>query len=212
MRKNAPGLAILRHNNYNLKPMGDTKYCLCCNEEVPFTSFERNERIETTCLYCGFPLDIKKLYEPNEHIEIGHALISDDSMLTRKIIEDRLKEKKYSGIVLSFENGLELISAYSKLLKEKKTVDIAIIDLNMPVMDGLTAARAIRSLEAQSNNKAVPIIFFSAEKADDNFKKQMEALAPANYMNKGNDTNPDTLASRVELLIAYLIDQHSKST
>jgi CheY-like chemotaxis protein len=192
--------------------MGDTKYCLCCNEEVPFTSFERNERIEITCLYCGFPLDIKKLYEPKEPVEKGYALIADDSKHTRKIIENRLKEKKYSDNVLSFENGLELFSAYSKLLEEKKPVDIAIIDLNMPVMDGLTAARMIRSFETQNNHKAVPIIFFSAEKADDNFKKQMESLDPANYMNKGNDTNPDALASRVESLITYLIDQHSKGT
>jgi CheY-like chemotaxis protein len=192
--------------------MGDTKYCLCCNEEVPFSTFERNERIELTCIFCGFTLDVKKLYELQKPLEKGYVLISDDSKYTRKIIEDRLKEKKYSDNVLSFENGLELISAYSKLLKEKQPVDIAIIDLNMPVMDGLTAARTIRSLEAQNNNKAVPIIFFSAEKADDNFKKQMETLKPANYMNKGNDPNPEALASRVESLIAYLIEKHSKVT
>ena len=192
--------------------MGDTKYCLCCNEEVPFTSFVRNERIEITCMYCGFPLDIKKLYESKEPVEKGYALISDDSMYTRKMIEECLKEKEYSDNVMSFENGLELISAYSKLLEEKKPVDIAIIDLNMPVMDGLTAARMIRSFEEQHDHKAVPIIFFTAEKADDNLKKQMEAVAPANYMNKGNDANPETLASRVELLIAYLTDKNSKVT
>ena len=192
--------------------MGDTKYCLCCNEEVPFTSFVRNERIEITCMYCGFPLDIKKLYESKEPAEKGYALISDDSMYTRKMIEECLKEKEYSDNVMSFENGLELISAYSKLLEENKPVDIAIIDLNMPVMDGLTAARMIRSFEEQHDHKAVPIIFFTAEKADDNLKKQMEAVAPANYMNKGNDANPETLASRVELLIAYLTDKHSKVT
>jgi len=192
--------------------MGDTKYCLCCNEEVPFSTFERNERIELTCIFCGFTLDIKKLYELQKPLEKGCVLISDDSKYTRKIIEDRLKANKYSENVMSFENGLELIAAYSKLLKEKQPVDIAIIDLNMPVMDGLTAARTIRSLEAQNNHKAVPIIFFSAEKADDNFKRQMENLEPANYMNKGNDTNPDALASRVESLIVYLIDKHSTMT
>jgi len=53
-------------------------------------------------------------------------------------IEELLKEKKYSENVQSFENGLMLIRAYSKLLSEKQRVDIAIVDLNMPVMDGLT--------------------------------------------------------------------------
>lgn len=192
--------------------MGDTKYCLCCNEEVPFSTFERNERIEVTCIYCGFTLDIQKLWEPQKPVENGYALIADDSKYTRKIIEDLLKEKKFSENIQSFENGLELISAYSKLLKDKNPVNIAIIDLNMPVMDGLTAARMIRSLEAQHNSKAVPIIFFSGEKADDNLKKQMESLEPAKYMNKGADPSPDTLADRVESLIAYLMNKYTNVT
>ena len=192
--------------------MGDTKYCLCCNEEVPFSTVTRNERIEVTCLYCGFTLDVKKMHEPQKPAEKGHALIADDSKYTRKIIEELLKEKKYSENVQSFENGLMLISAYSKLLTEKQPVDIAIVDLNMPVMDGLTAARMMRSLEEQNGSRAVPIIFFSAEKADDNLKKQMETIGHANYMNKGTDPDPDALAARVEMLISYLREKDSKMT
>jgi CheY-like chemotaxis protein len=192
--------------------MGETKYCLCCNEEVPFSTLTRNERIEVACVYCGFTLDVKKIYETQTPAEKGHALIADDSKYTRKIIEDLLKEKEYSENVQSFENGLVLISAYSKLLNEKQPVDIAIIDLNMPVMDGLTAARMMRSLEAQNNIRAVPIIFFSAEKADDNLKKQMEILGHANYMNKGADPDPDALAARVETLIAHLMEKELRMT
>jgi CheY-like chemotaxis protein len=192
--------------------MGETAYCLCCNEEVPFSTVTRNERIEVTCIYCGFPLDVKKMPEPQKPASKGHALIADDSKYTRKIIEELLKEKEYSENVQSFENGLMLISAYSKLLNEKQPVDIAIVDLNMPVMDGLTAARMMRSLEAQNSSRAVPIIFFSAEKADDNLKKQMETLGQANYMNKGADPDPDALASRVEMLISYLMEKDPRVT
>ena len=192
--------------------MEETKYCLCCNEEVPLSTVTRNGRIEVTCLYCGFTLDVKKMYEAREPAEKGHALIADDSKYTRKIIEELLKEKEYSENVQSFENGLMLISAYSKLLNEKQPVDIAIVDLNMPVMDGLTTARTIRSLEAQNSSRAVPIIFFSAEKADDNLKKQMETIGHASYMNKGADPDPDSLAARVEMLISYLREKYSKAT
>ena len=192
--------------------MGETKYCLCCNEEVPFSTVTRDERIEVTCIYCGFTLDVKKMQEPQKPAEKGHALIADDSKYTRKIIEELLKEKEYSEHVQSFENGLMLISAYSKLLSEKQPVDIAIVDLNMPVMDGLTAARMMRSLEAQNSSRAVPIIFFSAEKTDDNLKKQMETLGNANYMNKGSDPDPDALVARVETLISYLMENDSKVT
>jgi CheY-like chemotaxis protein len=192
--------------------MGDTKYCLCCNEEVPVSTVTRNARIEVTCLYCGFTLDVAKMQEPSGSAEEGHALIADDSKFTRKIIEELLKEKEYSKNVLSFENGLMLISAYSKLLNEKKPVDIAIVDLNMPVMDGLTAARMMRSQEEQTGSRPVHIVFFSAEKADDNLKKQMETIGHANYMNKGTDPDPDSLAARVEMFISYLREKDTRMT
>lgn len=198
--------------------MGDeTKYCLCCGDQVPFNTFKRNERIEVTCAYCGFTLDIQNLWEskkqetPQQQTAIeSYALVTDDSNSTRKIIEDLLRARKFSSRVMTFQNGLELISAYAKLLKERKTIDIAIIDLNMPVMDGLTAARLMRSVEAQNNSNKTPIMFFSAEKADENLRKQMENLEPANYVNKGSDPDPDKLIERVDSLISYLLEKYKQ--
>lgn len=190
--------------------MGDTQYCLCCDEEVPFSIVLRNERKESTCVYCGFTLDVQKLWEPRKAYKKGLALVADDSKYTRKIIEDLLKEKNFTSDVKSFENGLDLISAYSGLLSEKHPVDIAIIDLNMPVMDGLTAARTMRALETKNKSGKTPIVFFSSMKADEGLRKQMESLEPANYVNKGSDPDPDKLASRVESLIAYLMEKYRK--
>ncbi len=196
--------------------MGDLKYCLCCGDEVPFNFVVRHERKETTCTYCGFVLDVEKLHGsrigPQQISQEGYALVSDDSKYTRRIIEDLLREKKYSSHVMSFENGLELTSAYSKMLSEKKFIDLAIIDLNMPVMDGLTAARTIRALEAQNEARVAPIVFFSAEKCDENLKIQMETLGPANYVNKGSDPDPDKLAERVEFLLSWLAEMDKEGT
>ena len=108
----------------------ETKYCLCCGDQVPFNTFKRNERLETTCAYCGFTLDIQNLWETKKQgaeqkqpaaIE-SYARVTDDSQYTRKIIEDLLRARKFSSQVLSFQNGLELISAYSKLLTGKKMI------------------------------------------------------------------------------------------
>lgn len=190
--------------------MEDVKYCLCCGEDVPYSVIDRNERREFVCAFCGFTLDVQKLWEREASQEEGHALIADDSKYTRKIIEDLLREKRFSTSIQAFENGLGLTSAYSRLLTEKKPVDIAIIDINMPVMDGLTAARTMRAMETQKGSPKVPIVFFSAEKADENLRRQMELLEPANYVNKGSDPDPDKLAARVELLIGFLMDKYKR--
>lgn len=196
----------------------ETKYCICCGEQVPFNTFKRNERLEVTCAYCGFTLDVQNLWdqkksESDQAAPIAvetYALVTDDSKYTRQIIQDILSVKKFSSKIMCFENGLELISAYAKLIKEKRQVDISIIDLNMPVMDGLTAARLMRSLETQNMIASTPIVFFSAEKADENLRKQMENLDPANYVNKGSEPDPEKLIARVEALIGYLMEKYKQ--
>jgi len=189
--------------------MDETKYCLCCGEEVRFNRIERNERIEQTCVFCGFLISVQDepvltVDEPSADTtpddRLHHILVTDDSKFTRKIIKDLITEKKLADEIMDFENGLQLTAAFAKLVAEKKLVDVAIIDINMPVMDGITAAKIIRSIESQHS---IPRTFFSAVKADEELRNQMETLAPANYVNKGSDPDPDKLAERVEKLLSY---------
>lgn len=189
--------------------MEDTKYCICCGENVPYNYVERFERRELTCIYCGFTLDVQKLWEPSGASD-GYVLVADDSRYVRNIITDVLKASKVYTNVMALENGLELITSFSRLVAEKTPVNILIIDLNMPVMDGITAARTIRAIETQNKIPASPIVFFSATKADESLKAQMELLSPASYVNKGNDPDPDQLAKRVEQLVGYLIEKYRK--
>lgn len=189
--------------------MADTKYCLCCGEDVPYNYVERHERRELTCAYCGFTLDVQRLWDPSR-ISEGYALIAEDSKYMRNIILNVLKTSKFSTNVLAFENGLEFTTTFSRLLSERASIDVAIIDLNMPIMDGLTAARTIRAIEAQHKVSPVPIVFFSAIKADDSLRTQMEILSPASYVNKGSDPDPDRLAERVEQLVGYLMEKYKK--
>ncbi len=190
--------------------MGETKYCLCCGENVPFNYVERHERREITCAYCGFTLDVQKLWEPSKVSE-GHVLVAEDSKYVRDIIVDALKASKIYSNVVAVENGLELTSVFSRLRTENTSVDAAIIDLNMPVMDGITAARTIRAIESQHGMQATPVIFFSGVKADEALRAQMDMLAPASYVNKGSDPDPDSLARRVEQLVGYLVEKHRRA-
>lgn len=198
---------------------------MCCGEDVEFNRLERDGRMEYTCIYCGFPLSvddtpltvsIEDKYKPQpvsktatpqaqKRLEESYILIAEDSKYTRKIIQDLLIERRFADHVLAFENGLELTTTYSRLISEKKNVEVVILDINMPVMDGITAAKTIRSIESQRRVPYVPIAFFSAVKADEELRTQMEMLSPANYLNKGSDPDPDKLAERVEKLISYFM-------
>ncbi len=188
--------------------MEETRYCLCCGVEVPFSLIEEDDKREERCIYCGFVLDVQTAVTQSADIEKGHALIADDSKYTRKMIREILEEKNYSGNIGSFQNGAELVSAYGKCLSEKKHVHVAIIDLNMPVMDGIKAAMTLRSLEAKEQSRQVPIVFFSGLKADENLKRKLGELAPAVYLNKSADPDPDKLATRIEDLVSFVLAKY----
>ena len=190
--------------------MENTKYCLCCDEHVPFSVVEMQDKREERCIYCGFTLDIQKTRPLRISTEKELALIADDSRYTRKMIKEILQEKNFSGHIESFENGAELVSAYARLLSEGKCVDVAIIDLNMPVMDGIKAAMTLRTLEAQKEVNNVPIVFFSGVKADDDLKRLLKELAPAVYLNKSTDPDPDKLAKRIEELVSFILTEYER--
>jgi CheY-like chemotaxis protein len=78
----------------------------------------------------------------------------------------------------------------------------------MPVMDGLTAARTLRALEEKDSIIKVPIVFFSGIKADESFRRKMELLAPAHYVNKGSDPDPENLVKRVQGLLNFISQQY----
>lgn len=191
--------------------MGETKYCPCCGEYVEFTRVERADRVEFSCIACFFPLadytdpsgkDIPGTQHEKHTFRM--VLVADDSKFTRIIIHDVLVDKNLAENVQTFQNGLELISAFTRLVEEKVQPDAIILDINMPVMDGFTAAMEIRKIEKQHNISPAPIIFFSSTKADDHLKAQMEKMAPANYVNKSTDPDPDRLAERIEQIFANI--------
>ncbi len=81
------------------------------------------------------------------------VLIVEDDSVNQQVISCMLKEK---GCQTDFAcNGLEALEAY-----DKKEYDIILMDILMPIMDGVEAARLIREKEA--GRKHTPIIAITA--------------------------------------------------
>ncbi len=66
------------------------------------------------------------------------VLVVDDSIFMRNIISDMLKEESDIQIVGKAKNGQEAIE-----MNEKLKPDVITLDVEMPIMDGLTALKAI---------------------------------------------------------------------
>ena len=70
------------------------------------------------------------------------------------------------------KNGLEAVQHFEAC--ESGTYDVILMDVMMPLMDGLTATRKIRALKRQ-DAKTIPIIAMTANAFREDAKRCMEA-------------------------------------
>jgi CheY-like chemotaxis protein len=178
---------------------------------VETTLVDRHGTIEVSCIYCGFVIDhyIEKERgeKETEEKKPGSALavmVAEDSEATRKLVEITLREAGFVSEVSTFENGKVFVKAAAERIQEGKPLDVVILDIEMPIIDGFGVARFLRSFEEKFKTKRHPILFFSGRKADENLKKRVALFAPAYYLNKGSSKDPDELMERVKVLVSRL--------
>ena len=172
-----------------------------CGEDVDTNLVKRNGKTELTCIFCGFTLDFVDS-QPSPPARCIATV--DDAEMTRTLVMTFLQDKGLAQEVLAFANGREFVSAVSHRLSAGKPLDCAILDIEMPVMDGFTAARLLRAMEKAQQQHPCPIIFFSARKADEGLRKQMSLFRPARYLNKGAEGDVQDLMRRVGILVSHL--------
>jgi len=100
------------------------------------------------------------------------VLLADDNSTNRKVVE--LMLDAIGAEVVSVENGREAVDAL-----KAGGFDVVLMDLQMPVMDGLEAIRIIRGAEADSGAQRLPIIVLSANTSDDDLAASEAAGADA---------------------------------
>jgi len=97
-------------------------------------------------------------------------LVADDVELNRDIISATLSDVK--GLTLEFAaNGKEVVEKFSK---DPNLYSLILIDINMPVMNGLEATKTIRRLACE-NAREIPIIATTADVNEKSIKLCLEA-------------------------------------
>lgn len=115
-----------------------------------------------------------------------HILLAEDDPINQTFLLRMLQKKGHEVIVAN--NGLEVLRAY-----QKQTFDIILMDVQMPVMDGLEAVKQIRELEVGGHH--TPIIAVTA----------FSLLGDReNFINQGMD---EYIAKPIKIEeLAYLMD------
>ncbi len=94
----------------------------------------------------------------------GHILLVEDNEINQFIAEELLQKGGYTVDIAN--DGQESLS-----LLEKNQYDLVLMDIQMPVMDGLTASKKIRE---QTKFKDLPIIAMSAHAMTGDKEKSLE--------------------------------------
>ncbi len=119
-------------------------------------------------------------------------------MATIMVVDDSKTVRSYHGSILKSmgldileaENGME---ALEKSLGEE--VDLYLVDVNMPVMDGYSF---IQDLRKQENHKTVPVIMITTQAKDED---KINAYKVGANLFETKPIRPDQLQAYIDILV-----------
>ncbi|MEA3495347.1 MAG: response regulator [Bacteroidota bacterium] len=120
---------------------------------------------------------IKKLYDEENIFVNKKVLLTDDDMRNVFALTKKLKEKGMK--IIKAENGQKAI----EILKKEADIDIVLMDIMMPIMDGYETISKVRN---ELGNKKLPIIAMTA-KAMKNDREKIIEVGASDYISKPID-------------------------
>ena len=132
---------------------------------------------EGTTFTVTLPLAVNTSYhapapepEPGARLDGVRILMAEDNALNREIATYMFEER--GALVTAAEDGQQAVDRFAA--SAPSSFDIILMDIMMPVLDGLDAARAIRVLD-RTDARTVPILAVSANAFSDDIAASREA-------------------------------------
>jgi len=99
-----------------------------------------------------------------------YIMIVDDSPTIRTSVEYTIKDEGYA--IEQAENGADALEKIENLRERGDEIALCIVDINMPVMDGITFVKEFRTMD-----RFTPILILTTESEEDKIKAGKEAGA-----------------------------------
>ena len=113
---------------------------------------------------------VKKVSYDHISLKGVKALLVEDNQLNMEIAKFYLEQENID--VTYATNGKEAVEVFAQ--SDVGSFDIILMDIVMPIMDGLEATREIRALN-RADAKAIPIVAMSANAFEQDIQKSLEA-------------------------------------
>lgn len=133
------------------------------------------------------------------------VMAAEDTDGIRKMLVRLLGERGIARNVVAASNGEELLVHHHQYLAAGKPAQLVILDVNMPILNGINTAIAIRAAERAWGVAPTPILFFTSTLCDETFKRVLQFTAPAKYLNKGAEGTPEEFAERLIQVLQRLL-------
>ncbi|MFA9454528.1 MAG: response regulator, partial [Candidatus Aminicenantaceae bacterium] len=133
----------------------------------------------------------KSPFAEKETKNLYRVLVADDNIVNRKVVHYMLEKKGHQ--VISVQDGKEALNAL-----DSNIVDLILMDVQMPVMNGIEATQAIREKE-QGGSVHTPIIALTAHAMKGDRERCLEA-GMDDYLPK--PINPDSLFATMHKMVS----------
>ncbi|MCU0881902.1 MAG: ATP-binding protein [Hyphomonadaceae bacterium] len=155
------------------------------------TTFTMVLELDCAALETPAPVQGETSSSPAEDKALLRVLAADDHPTNREVLRLVLAPL---GVDLTLcENGQEAVDAF-----KSASYDVVLMDLQMPVMDGLTAMRLIRAHEQETGQARTPMAAVTANAME---QHRIEALAAGADAHIAKPYTPDRLVGAVSELL-----------
>ena len=122
---------------------------------------------------------------------MNYIAIIDDSITIRSTIKLVLKNLNYA--VAESQNGQEALEKIKEIKEAGNDIALCIVDVNMPVMDGITFLREFRK-----SDKFTPVLMLTTE-SQENLIEQAKELGASGWIIK--PFQPDKLIDTIKKFV-----------